>query len=546
METDLKLKSIRCCLICGGKKIYYNFSIEKYRIEECADCRIMRLNPQPTDEELASIYHTNYFLTGHDEVNDFSHVSKLKSSTADYYLDLLQAYTAAPLTGCLLEVGCGQGDFLLQAAKRGLAVTGVEYAPPLAEIAAKNLGNKGQIICGEITQLPCSAAQFDYIVFVDVIEHVRDPREFLRHAYSLLKKNGVAVVITPSTDSFLARSMKNKWMEFKPEHLWYFSTATFRRLLYSEGFGQTKALKAKKTLSMDYITEHFNRYPVQPFTWLLQFTRRLFPRFIRKYPIHINAGSLMMLARKQEIHPTRKLSIIMAVYNEENTVRQTIESVLAKKIDTISIELIIVESKSSDNTRHILREYEGKDRIKIIYQDHPYGKGNAIREGLSFISGEFILIQDADDEYDFEDYDALVAPLISGEATFVLGARHGGRTWKMRQFNGKPLAGHLLNLGHWFFTLLINVFFGVRLKDPFTMFKVFRVDCLHNIKLECNRFDFDFELLIKLIRTGHKPIEIPVNYRSRSFKEGKKIRVVRDPLTWLYAIIKFRLQKMNR
>ena len=534
-----------CCLICGGKKIYYTFSIEKYRVEECTDCRIMRLNPQPTNEKLAGIYNENYFLTGYNKKNDFSHVSQLKSSTANHYLDLVQAYTAAPLTGHLLEVGCGHGDFLVQAAKRGLAVTGVEFAPQSAEIATKNLNNKGRVICGEITQLLPSNIQFDYIVFADVIEHIRDPRKFLQHAYSLLKKNGVTVVIVPTTDSFLARLLKNKWMEFKPEHLWYFSTNTLRRLLYSEGFGQTKVMSVKKCLSIDYIAEHFNRYPVQSFIWLLQFARRLFPRFIRKYPIHVHTGSLMMLARKQEICISKKLSIIMAVYNEENTVREVIESILAKKMHNISIELIIVESNSSDKTRNILHEYESKDRVKIIYQDKARGKGNAIREGLCHINGEFILIQDADNEYDFEDYDALIEPLASGEATFVLGARHGGRAWKMRQFSDKRLVGHLFNLGHWFFTLLINLFFRVRLKDPFTMFKVFRADCLHGIKFECNRFDFDCELLIKLIRTGNKPIEIPVNYRSRSFKEGKKIRVFKDPLTWLYAIVKFRLQKIN-
>lgn len=536
--------SANCCLICGGKKIYYDFSIEKYRVEECDNCNIMRLNPQPTNEELARIYNSNYFLTGYDEANGLSHASALKSSTADRYLNLLQAYTAAPLTGRLLEIGCGHGDFLVQAATRGLSVTGVEYSPHSAEVAAKKLGNNGQVICGEITQLLNYNEQFDYIVFADVIEHVRDPREFLRNAYSLLKKNGTAVAIVPSTDSFSARLMKNKWMEFKPEHLWYFSTRTLRRLLYSEGFGQTKVHIAKKTLSIDYITEHFDRYPVQPFTGILQFARRLLPRFIRKFPIRVDAGGIMMLAKKQDVSATKKLSIVMAVYNEEKTLRQTLDRVLAKQIDNLEIELIIVESKSTDNTREILREYEGRDRVKIIYQDMPRGKGNAIREGFTHISGDFVLIQDADDEYDFEDYDALVEPLMSGEASFVLGARHGGRAWKMRQFSDQRLAGHFLNFGHWFFTLLINVFFNVRLKDPFTMFKVFRADCLRGIKLECNRFDFDFELLIKLIRSGNKPIEIPVNYRSRSFKEGKKVRVFRDPLTWLRAIAKFRLQRI--
>jgi hypothetical protein len=114
----------------------------------------------------------------------------------------------------------------------------------------------------------------------------------------------------------------------------------------------------------------------------------------------------------------------------------------------------------------------------------------------------------------------------------------------MRQFNDQRLTSHFLNFGHWFFATLVNVVYGLRLKDPFTMYKVFRAECLRGLKFECDRFDFDFELLIKLARKGYRPIEIPVNYRSRSFKDGKKVDVLRDPWTWLRAIFRFRLQKL--
>jgi len=234
----------------------------------------------------------------------------------------------------------------------------------------------------------------------------------------------------------------------------------------------------------------------------------------------------------------------MAAFNEAKSVRGAIERVLGKTIDGIEIELIVVESNSIDGTREIVAEYAGRDRVKVIWQQQPRGKGNAVRLGLEHVSGDFVLIQDADDEYDIEDYDALVEPLMSGENTFVLGARHGGGAWKMRKFEDQRLSGHLLNVGHWFFATLVNVVFRLRLHDPFTMYKVFRADCLRKLTFECDRFDFDFELLIKLVRNGYRPVEIPVNYRSRSFKEGKKVDAFRDPWTWLRAIIKFRLQKM--
>jgi glycosyltransferase involved in cell wall biosynthesis len=218
--------------------------------------------------------------------------------------------------------------------------------------------------------------------------------------------------------------------------------------------------------------------------------------------------------------------------------------VLNKEIDNIEIGLTIVESNSTDGTREIVREYEGRDRVNVIWQEQPRGKGNAVRAGLEQVRGNYVLIQDADDEYDIEDYDSLLEPLVAGEASFVLGARHGGGAWKMRQFNDHRLTGHLLNFGHWFFASLINVAYGLQLRDPFTMYKVFRADCLRGLRFECDRFDFDCELLIKLVRKGYRPVEIPVNYRSRSFKEGKKVDVFRDPWTWIRAILRFRFKKL--
>jgi hypothetical protein len=102
----------------------------------------------------------------------------------------------------------------------------------------------------------------------------------------------------------------------------------------------------------------------------------------------------------------------------------------------------------------------------------------------------------------------------------------------------------ILNLGHQFFRTLVNLALNAQMTDPFTMYKVFRRDCLQGLRLECNRFDFDWELLIKLVRKGYRPIEIPVAYTSRSFKAGKKISMIRDPLTWMWALAKYRFQPL--
>ncbi|MBI5689408.1 MAG: glycosyltransferase family 2 protein [Verrucomicrobia bacterium] len=238
------------------------------------------------------------------------------------------------------------------------------------------------------------------------------------------------------------------------------------------------------------------------------------------------------------------LSVVVPIYNEAATVRTALDAILAKQVPGWTLEIILIESNSTDGTREIVRGYAGHPRVKLILEERPRGKGHAVRAGFAAATGDVILIQDADLEYDLNDYDVLLAPLAAGRQSFVLGSRHGEGGWAIRKFSDQPLQALLLNGAHWGFTLLINVTLGVWLRDPFTMYKVFRRDCLEGLTFECNRFDFDWELLIKLIRRGHRPIEIPISYRSRSFKEGKKISMFRDPITWIWALVRFRFQRL--
>ena len=238
------------------------------------------------------------------------------------------------------------------------------------------------------------------------------------------------------------------------------------------------------------------------------------------------------------------LSVIVPIYNEAATVRQSLDAILAKTVPGWTLQIIMVESNSTDGTRPIVQTYATHPRVKLILEDRPRGKGHAVRAGLAHATGDVILIQDADLEYDLDDYDILLAPLAAGRQEFVLGSRHGEGGWAIRKFSDQPFQALILNLAHWGFTLLINVALFIWLKDPFTMYKVFRRECLEGLTFECNRFDFDWELLMKLVRKGHRPIEIPISYKSRSFKEGKKISMFRDPLTWLWAVVKYRFVKL--
>ena len=238
------------------------------------------------------------------------------------------------------------------------------------------------------------------------------------------------------------------------------------------------------------------------------------------------------------------LSVIVPIYNERNTAQAALDAITSKRIAGWTIEVIVVESNSTDGTREIVQEYGHLPHVRILLQERARGKGHAVRQGMESASGDVILIQDADLEYDLADYEALLKPLQAGSHTFVLGSRHGSHRWFIRKFDEQALHAFALNAGHWFFTALIDVSLGLTLRDPFTMYKVFRRECLAGLRFESNRFDFDWEILIKLVRKGHIPIEVPVRYTSRSFKEGKKVSMFRDPPGWIWAWLKYRFQPL--
>jgi glycosyltransferase involved in cell wall biosynthesis len=247
-----------------------------------------------------------------------------------------------------------------------------------------------------------------------------------------------------------------------------------------------------------------------------------------------------------------KVSIIIPVYNEATTVATLLDRVWAQPLPGITKEIIIVESNSTDGSREIVAGFvarHGSDsspRIQVIYQPGPKGKGHAIRQGFAAATGEILLIQDADLEYDVADYPELLRPIAEGHAAFVLGSRHmGSERWKIRKFRHSGVQSIYMNVGGVLFHKFFNMVFGTRLTDPTSMYKVFRSDCLDGLNFACDRFDFDYELLGKLIRKGFSPLEIPVSYKSRGFDEGKKIRMFRDPVTWVIAIVNSRFTALS-
>ncbi len=238
--------------------------------------------------------------------------------------------------------------------------------------------------------------------------------------------------------------------------------------------------------------------------------------------------------------PINKLSILIAAYNEVTTIVPAIEA-LMPVVSSLKckFEVIVVESNSTDGTRELLQRNIQNLSIRLLLEDSPKGKGSAIRLAMASMSGDVFLIYDADAEYLASDIPKLLGPIENGDTSFVLGTRHEkGRA--MRVMDEHRIRPFIMNLAHKFFTFLLNIFCGVNLTDPFTMYKIFRSQVFHEVTLCSNRFDLDWELVIKALRRGAAPIEVPVFYKSRSFSEGKKIRFLHDPITWVIALVRFR------
>jgi dolichol-phosphate mannosyltransferase len=224
----------------------------------------------------------------------------------------------------------------------------------------------------------------------------------------------------------------------------------------------------------------------------------------------------------------RLLSIIMPVYNERDTVRGVIDAVLSAPL-SLDKELIIVDDGSTDGTTEVLKAMDLAS-VKVVIQETNQGKGAAIRRGLREVTGDIVIIQDADMEYDPRDYQKLVDPIIAG-AKVVYGSRQlGNNTFSYRRFY----------FGGLFLSWLTNLLYGSRITDEPTCYKVFRKDIIDSIDLKCKRFEFCPEITAKVLKRGIEIIERPISYRPRSISEGKKIRWT-DGLEAIFTLLRYRL-----
>jgi glycosyltransferase involved in cell wall biosynthesis len=228
-------------------------------------------------------------------------------------------------------------------------------------------------------------------------------------------------------------------------------------------------------------------------------------------------------------HERPFLSVIMPCYNEEATLRAILQQVRAINIDK---EIIAVDDHSSDGTFALLQEEARHDaRLRIIRHPHNRGKGAAVRSGIAHARGDIIIIQDADLEYDPNDYYDLIQPIADGRVDVVFGSRFMGRHTGMYFWNA---------LGNKGLTFLTNFLFNSWISDMETCYKVMRADILRSLQLESNDFRLEPEITAKVLRRRHRIYEVPVSYMGRTYEEGKKMKPIQG-LYAIFALLRYRL-----
>ena len=227
------------------------------------------------------------------------------------------------------------------------------------------------------------------------------------------------------------------------------------------------------------------------------------------------------------------LSVIIPVFNEVTTIDEILKRVAAVPL---AKEMIVVDDFSTDGTREMLAALASRyDNLKVVHHGRNRGKGCAIRTGLEHVSGDMVIIQDADLEYNPAEYPRLVKPIVEGRADVVYGSRFvGGEEHRVLYF------WHYL--GNRFLTLLSNMFTNLNLTDMETCYKVFRADIIKGIKLEQERFGFEPEITAKVARAGCRIFEVGISYSGRTYTEGKKIGW-KDGVQAIWCIIKYRVKK---
>jgi Glycosyl transferase family 2/Methyltransferase domain len=508
------------CPVCQADHSQYLFHRTGVRFVRCGVCELVYVNP-------ATRVGPNWFdidgLGQHQKPEDRA------LSVADFDRLLLhfgREYARAegrPLRKVVL-LGRYLREFASTAAAREVGLDVVEVtAAQFHALAEESRLDWAKARLG---------ADVDLVILNETLEACSDPNAVLRQLTGLLSPKTWIGVTYSNSQSLPAVLLRRYWSSFFDFKTAFFNTSNLAALMTRFGFVLTSQSPVKEHHTLEYVMARVAKNaPRRGLAGVAANSSASVP---------VRTGAHAATFRRRATSTAEKLSIIFPCFNEETYVGDVLEALLAKTLK-IPKEVIIVESNSTDGTRAIVQRFASHPDVKLILEERPRGKGHAVRTGLAAATGSIILIQDADFEYDLDDYDALLEPILQRKTSFVLGSRSLGLDdWKVRRFAKSHVKELMLNFAQLVFAQTFNALYQKHTTDINTMFKVFRSECLEGLELTGDRFELDIELVCKLVRNGNSPFEVPVNYVARGFEEGKKISFVRDALPSYWAIFKHR------
>jgi hypothetical protein len=510
------------CPACASRLQRYQFHRAGVRFVRCQGCALVYADPvDPADRG----YFDIQALGQHDSPVDRSH---LKSDFADLTRLLSAQYQhrfhRPPRT--ILLAGRWHESFL-SALPEGVAL----------DLCTTHGVDETRLVTRPLTHtLGASISRADIVLLNEFLDAVPQPVLVLQGLAEHLQPEAIVAVTFANMSALPSRALRRRWKPFFDKKVAFYSAENLNKLMWRVGFRRFAHERLKTTYSSQYLAARLELpRPAQrwasapPLSWL-------HPRFA--------SGREVTLFTSAPAPSRELLSIIVPVYNEELYVGEVISGLLAQHLP-VEREIIVVESGSTDASREIVSRFQETPGVRVIYQDKPRGKGNAVRAALKIATGTILLIQDADFEYDLDDYDALLEPILRRRASFVLGSRSLGLDdWKVRQYGDTRVKAFLLNLAQVAFAKTFNALYQQRTTDINTMLKVFRRECLDGCHLVRDGFDFDIELVCKLVRNGFEPMEVPVNYLARGFAQGKKINFLVDAYPSYYQLFRWRFGRL--
>lgn len=488
------------CPACGSPAQRVLLQRAGTRFVACRACALAYADPVgPLVPETFDIARTDHWKGELDQSLACRNFANAVAELADAYTGIVGR---APRR--LLVIGRWHSSFK----ELALAIPEVEFAAdvvdeismlaqPLLEVLGDRIGRA------------------DVILLNGFLEARTNPASGLAGLAGQLKPDALLAIAFASTRSVVSKVLRKRWRGFFDNAIAFYDSENLNILMSRCGFDRVAIWRMQTLYSLGYAIRRLGlSTSLQRF---LSVTRLAALRAATP------AGYQLAVFRPHDGGARDTLSIVVPVFNEASSVGAILSTLTTLKLP-LDYEIVVVESGSTDGSREVVESFASSGRVHAIFQEEARGKGNAVRAGIAAATGRIIMIQDADFEYDLDDYAALLAPIIQRHASFVLGSRTLGLDdWRIRQYVGTPFRGALVNVGQVVFERTFNLLYRQKTTDIHTMFKVFRRECIDGLEFTSDRFNFDIELVCKIVRNGHVPMEVPVNYQGRGFDEGKKV-----------------------